>query len=195
MLYLICSPEAQSLSFDSALSARGVQQAALLKDWFLQNGVFVLYLAANRRAFETGKPFVLFRRQTGQYVRPEVRFELCDRVILPEQQPHALDVDYVRSFGIPPQNILGAMAGPEPTEADFQRRVVEWFTNDFMEKYRDAPNPTAIIADSTVLKPIIQFLTRRGARPVLPAELLPAQAVEFKSDGLQLAFSQILMLG
>lgn len=195
MLYLICSPEAQSLSFNSSLTQKGQEQAKLLQEWFGQQRLYVLYLAANRRALEAAKPFVQYRRQTGQYVRPEVRFELCDRVLLPEQQPRGLDVDYVRSFGIPPQNILGVMAGPEPTENDFQRRVVEWFTNDFLEKYRDAPNPTAIIADSTVLRPIIMFLTRRGRQVDIPAELKPAQAVEFKSDGLQLAFSQVLTLG
>lgn len=194
MLYLVCSPEAQSLSFDSGLTEKGARQAELLKDWLTQEGIFVLYLAPNKRALDAVQPFILYRRRTGQFVRPEVRYELCDRVLVPEQQPHGLAVDYVRTYGIPPQNILGAMAEPEPTDNDFARRVVEWFTNDFMEKYRDAPNPTAIVADSAVLQYIAQFLTRRG-RPVSIPALKPAEAVEFKSDGLQLVFSQVLTLG
>jgi hypothetical protein len=193
MLYLICAPDAVSVAFDAPLGASGSAQAALLNTWMDRTGIYVLYAAPSKRALDTIGGFVRQRRLTGRYVRAEIRFELCDRVVLPEQQPHALDVDTVRSYGVPPQNILGAMAGPEPTENDFHRRVVEWFSNDFMEKYRDAPNPTAIVADSAVLAAIITFLTRRQRNISIPL-LKSGQAAEFKSDGLQLAFSQLLTL-
>lgn len=165
----------------------------MLAMWLSATQVYVLYTAPSQRALETIKPFVTKRRQHGQYTRAEVRFELCDRVILPEQKPHSLEIDYVRSFGIPEQNVLGAMAGPEATDSDFERRVVDWFTNDFMEKYRDAPNPTAIVADVAVLEAIMKFLHRRQKQFSIPS-LEPGYGVEYKSDGLGLVFSQFLTL-
>lgn len=191
MLYLVSAPEPVTVAFDSPLSADGKTQAGWLQQWMARYGVFVLYAAPSTRCLETIAGFILQRRQAGQYVRPEIRFELCDRVTLPEMQPHGLSVDAVRSFGIPPQNILGVIPGLETTAADFERRVVEWFTNDFMEKYRDAPNPTAIVADKTVLEPIIKFLTRRMPR-FSKTILNPGEIMEFKSDGLTLTFSQQL---
>jgi broad specificity phosphatase PhoE len=193
MLYLICASEAESVSFDSPLSSVGEQQASMLAMWLHATQVYVLYAAPSQRALQTIQPYVLMHRQTGQYVRAEVRFELCDRVVLPEQKPHSLTIDYVRSFGIPEQNVLGAMAGPEASDQDFERRVVEWFTNDFMEKYRDAPNPTAIVADAAVLQAIMKFLHRRTRQFSIPS-LEPGYGVEYKSDGLGLVFSQLLPL-
>jgi broad specificity phosphatase PhoE len=193
MLYLICASEAEAVGFDSKLSEVGQQQAAMLTTWLHATQVYVLYTAPSQRALQTIQPFVLMHRQTGQYVRAEVRFELCDRVVLPEQKPHALSIDYIRSFGIPEQNVLGAMAGPEATDLDFERRVVDWFTNDFMEKYRDAPNPTAIVADAAVLHAIMKFLHRRVRQFSIPV-LEPGYGVEYKSDGLGLVFSQLLTL-
>ncbi len=191
MLYLVSAPEALSVAFDSPLNAAGKSQALYLQQWMARSSVFVLYAAPSQRCLETIGGFILQRRQAGQYIRPEIRFELCDRVTLPEMQPHGLEVDAVRAFGIPPQNILGTIPSLETTTTDFERRVVEWFTNDFMEKYRDAPNPTALVADKTVLEPIIKFLTRR--MPQFSKTILnSAEIMEFKSDGLNLAFSQLL---
>jgi len=193
MLYLICASEPKTIGFDSPLSTVGTQQAAMLAQWLTANKVFVFYAAPSQRALETVGNFIKTRRQTGQYVRAEIRFELCDRVVLPEQKPHSLQVDYIRAFGIPEQNVLGAMAGPESSDAEFERRVVDWFTNDFLEKYRDAPNPTAIVADTAVLDPIIKFLNRRSKQLTIPP-INPGYGVEYKSDGLTLMFSQYLTL-
>ena len=189
MLYLISALEAENISFDSSLKS----SSHILKNWLRRNQIYMLYTCPSRRCLESIGPYVLQRKTNGEYVRAEIRFELCDRVLLPEQKPHALDVEYIRSFGMQPQNVLGVISGPEPSENDFERRVVEWFTNDFLEKYRDAPNPTAIVADGAVLAPIMKFLHRRQKVYSIPS-LTPGQAVEYKSDGLNLSFSSILAI-
>jgi broad specificity phosphatase PhoE len=92
------------------------------------------------------------------------------------------------------QSVLGNIPEAE-NFAEFQRRVLDWFDNEFFQKYKDAPIPTVIIADAMVLGTIVYHLMNRAPYAVakdVVMQLKPGAAVEFKSDGMHLQYSRVL---
>lgn len=194
MLYLIHHGEATSDAFMAQLTESGAGQAADLSTLLKMLDVQIIYTAPYLRALDTIYPFVHSRKTHNHFCRVEAHYDLHNIVLLPEQRPHGLPLDVVQHYYMNRQSVLGNIPEAE-NFAEFQRRVLDWFDNEFFQKYKDAPIPTVIIADAMVLGTIVYHLMNRVPYAVakdVVMQLKPGAAVEFKSDGMHLQYSRVL---
>lgn len=196
MLYLVMDATSATTveRYDTMLSALGLSQATDLACLFERLGVKAVYSAPHRRALGTVAPFLLNRRRHGILVRVEAHYALTDAVYLPQNKPLLMDIAEAKSYGLNDHALWGVAPGPETSE-EYQRRVIDWFTNDFMPKYMDAPLPTVIVADGMTIATVAYYLMRHKpydrVAPLITA-LKPASVMEFQPEGLTLEYTRTL---
>lgn len=194
MLYLIfhAEPAVGQETALELLSERGVQQSVDLACLMESLKIQVVYAAPHRRALDTIKHFVSRRRKQGDFCRVEVHYELTNGVFTPERKPVPMPLEWAHSYGLNRQSVYGIIPGPENQEAH-QRRVLDWFTNEFWPKYESAPIPTAIVADGRTLAVILYYIMANSpyAEAKRIVETLSHGAVlEFRGNGMRLEFSR-----
>lgn len=190
MLYLLWHAKAEGDSFWDPLSTEGVQQSLHLAGVLERLGVETIYTAPYRRALDTIKSFVQRKRSLGKFCRVEVNYNLSNGVFLPEMRPEAVTLEQLISYGLKRNSVAGNIPGPEVTEM-YERRIVDFFCNEFWPKYEDAPNPTVIVADGMTVAVILYYIMRHKpyarAKEIVQS-LKPGAVLAFKGDGFQLQF-------
>ena len=194
MLYLVTHAETEHNSqlFDEPLSPKGSQQSVDLAQLFNVLGVQVVYAAPYRRALDTVKFFITERKRKGEFVRAEVHYDICNGIFLPEQQPHSLSMERVQDCGLNRQLVMGNMPQPESFD-NYRRRILDWFTNEFLSKYEDAPIPTVIVADTMTLAIITYYIMNKMSYTIAKQvvnSLRYASVHEFRSNGFRLDYSR-----
>jgi broad specificity phosphatase PhoE len=192
MLYLIHHGEAVGDLFESALTSVGMDQVTNIAAVMQLLNIQCIYTAPYMRALDTILPYVHDRKTHNHFCRVEAHYELHNPVLLPEHRPKPLSLDVVMQYKMNRQSVLGTVPGPE-NYAEFQRRIIDWFDNEFFQKYKDAPIPTAIVADSMTLGTIMYYLMARKPYNLVRDKVMalkPGSIVEFKSDGLRLEYSR-----
>jgi hypothetical protein len=147
--------------------------------------VDTLYLGPTIASLATTYPLAAKAHNNGDTVRRTVPYALAG----PKNKAD-LSTSVLIKYKLHQQHVQTADHEPDGTEAAFKQRIVDWFTNEFMADYMNAPNPTAIVADRQALLAIAQYLShRQQQREILGTiyrQLIAGSILEYRPDGLYL---------
>lgn len=196
MLYIVLPPEtaAWDTAFDAPLSDSGHKRAAYLANIFTTLGVEWVFTCPALRCLQTLKPYAQHRMETKGYLRTTAEYSLYPAIREATHMPRPLTWDELTQYHLKMQDADGMIVQPGETVQQLRQRVVDWFGNQFMEKYRDSPIPTAIICDPVVASVLVHYIMRRAAGAddsnQVVKSFVPGGVYEFGSDGIDLVFQR-----
>lgn len=179
--------------FNAKLTQRGQQQAKLVAQVLDQHQVVNLFAARNRPAMFTAQAYTMARRSAHAYLRATFTHDLNARVQTGDQVPprYAVREADAERFGVSLHAFEGMPVQEQESMLDYERRVVDWYTNHFQPLFEDSPVPTAVVADGLTLSIVARFMLRRS--PDVTEDVLrslfedlaqPGCVYAFTSDGL-----------
>ena len=198
MLYLVVHglEENGEQKFASPLSAEGRAQAQYLSSLLDTLAVQSIFTAPNKRSLDTVQPYIRVRTASNKFLRVEVHYNLTNATLTPELRSQSMTLEHIQQYGLNRQSLYGVIPEIE-SEAEHQRRVIEWYTNHLLPEYRDCPYPTAIVADKHTIATLAHYMMllkgtgidKETADSVVAA-LSPGAVLEFSFDNMALVLKR-----
>lgn len=193
MLYLAAYAETEkkdNLEFEAPLSTIGKEQAQQCAALFTTLGIKMIFTAPSRRVLGTLEPFIELAFQRQQFLKMEIQYDLYNRTMTTVMVPKQLSFDYIRQLHSWPQHVhYNTVMNPESKD-EYQKRVVEWFSNICIPRLEESPCETLIAADMETLQLIANYITQRynGISFSLPNPR-PAAVYSFRGNGFGYVFN------
>lgn len=168
------------------------QPGIAISSILFNRGVRSLYLPPRASILTGTHPLSTAVRKSGNtFLR-----ELCYNLLVTGQCAN-VDEALLKRLGISRNMVDGYMPDIHESTEEYAQRVRSWFTNVLMERLKESPIPTAIVADYDVCMIIAEYLTAhqmdRTILPHIPQRLRQDGTVlEYQNSGLGLEATRFL---